>query len=78
MVHSPDGPYIARVLENVHNLIPYMALRQAFRIGNAATMVNAVVKLVLAKISVTSFTNWMGISNSVDEGMNLLQQYVAM
>lgn len=78
MVHSPDGPYLARVLENVHKLIPYMTLRQALRIGNAATMVNAVVRLVLAKISVTSLTNWIGISNSADEGMNLLQQYVPM
>ena len=76
MVHSPDAPYLARILENVHKLVPYMALRQALRIGNAATMINAVVMIVLAKISVTSLTNWMGISNSVDEGMNLLQQYV--
>jgi hypothetical protein len=78
MVHSPDGPYLARVVENVHKLVPYMALRQTLRIGNAATMINAVVRLVLTKISVTSLTNWIGISNSIDEGMNLLQQYVPM
>jgi hypothetical protein len=78
MVHSPDGPYLARILENVHKLVPYMALRQALRIGNAATMINAVVRIVLAKLSVTSLTNWIGISNSADEGMNLLQQYVPM
>lgn len=76
MVHSPNGPNLARVIENVHKLVPYMALRQALRIGNAATMINAVVRLVLAKLSVTSLTNWIGMSNSADEGMNLLQQYV--
>lgn len=76
MVHSPDGPYLARVIENVNKLVPYMAVRQALKVGNAATMINTMVRLVLAKLSVTSLTNWIGLSNSANEGMNLLQQYV--
>lgn len=76
MIHSPDGPYLARVVENVNKLVPYLAMRQALKVGNAATMINTMVKLVLAKLSVTSLTNWIGLSNSANEGMNLLQQYV--
>lgn len=74
MVHSPDGPYLSRVIENVNKLVPYMAIRQALKVGNAATMISTMVKLVLTKLSVTSLTNWIGWSNSANEGMNLLQQ----
>ena len=37
-------------------------------------MINAVTRLFLTKLSLTSFTNWVGLSNSQDDGMNLLQQ----
>ena len=78
MVHSPDGPNLVRIIENVSKLVPFMALRQALKIGNAATMMNAMIRLVLTKLSVTSLTNWMGLSNFADEGFNLVQSYVPM
>jgi hypothetical protein len=74
LILSPDGQYILHVLENVHKLVPYSVARQTLRVGNAATMINGMVKLVLTKLSLTAFTNWLGISNSVNDGMNLLQQ----
>lgn len=73
---SPDGQYLLRLLSNVNKLVPYMAIRQTLRVGNAATMINGMMKLILTKLSVTAFTNWMGLSNSKDEGVNLLQQSV--
>ncbi len=73
---SPDGMSLLRLLGNVHKLVPYGIIRQTLRVGNAATMINAMVKLLLAKLSVTSLTNWIGLSKSADEGMNLLQQWV--
>ena len=75
-MHSPDGPYLVRIIESVSKLVPFMALRQALKIGNAATMMNAMIRLVLTKLSVTSLTNWIGLSNFADEGYNLVQSYV--
>lgn len=49
-------------------------MRQTLRIGNVATMINGMVKMMLAKVSVGTLTNWMGISSGADEGMNLMQQ----
>ncbi|OCK75286.1 hypothetical protein K432DRAFT_386305 [Lepidopterella palustris CBS 459.81] len=74
---SPDGQYLLRVIEHIHRLVPYTLLRQTLRVGNAATMINGMVKLILTKLSVTAFTNWMGLSNNVDDGMNLLQQIIS-
>lgn len=39
-------------------------------------MLNGMVRLILAKLSVSTVTNWIGLSSGADEGMNLLQQYV--
>lgn len=64
-----------RMIESVHNLIPYMVIRQTLKVGNVATMLSGVMKVVLAKASVASVTNWIGLSSGADEGMNLLQQY---
>jgi hypothetical protein len=74
MILSPDGQYILRVIENVHRLVPYSIARQTLRVGNAATMINGMVRLFLTKLSVTAITNWLGLSNSANDGMNLLQQ----
>lgn len=52
-----------------------MAIKQTLRVGNAATMINGMLKLILTKLSVTAFTNWVGLSKNPDDGMNLLQQY---
>jgi hypothetical protein len=76
-VMSPDGQYLIRLLENVHRLIPYMMIRQTLRVGNAATMINGMVRLVLAKLSVTAVTNWIGLTNNTNDGMNLLQQIMS-
>ena len=74
LVLSPEGPTLLRMIQNVHNLLPYTAIRQALKIGNVATMISAVMRVVLAKASLSSMTNWMGITSGADEGMNLLQQ----
>ena len=74
---SPDGQYLVRLLENSHRLIPYMVVKQTLRVGNAATMINGMVRLILAKISVTAMTNWIGLTNNSNDGMNLLQQIIS-
>jgi len=74
---SPDGQYLLRLLENVHRLIPYTLVRQTLRVGNAATMINGMVRLVLAKLSVTAVTNWIGLTNNTNDGMNLMQQIIS-
>ncbi|ORY15400.1 PX-associated-domain-containing protein [Clohesyomyces aquaticus] len=74
---SPDGQYILRIIENVHRLIPYYAVKQTLKVGNAATMINGMVKLVLTKLSITAVTNWMGWTNNSNDGMNLMQQILS-
>lgn len=64
------------MIENVHRLIPYVVVRQTLKIGNVATMISAMLRVALAKVSVGSVTNWIGWSIGADEGMNLLQQSV--
>ena len=76
-VMSPDGQYLVRLLENAHRLVPYMVVKQTLRVGNAATMINGMVRLVLTKLSVTAMTNWIGLTNNSNDGMNLLQQIIS-
>ena len=76
LILSPEGPTIIRMIEGVHRLIPYTVMRQTLKIGNVASMISAMMKVILAKMSVGSVTNWIGLSSGADEGMNLLQQYV--
>ncbi|PSN68237.1 hypothetical protein BS50DRAFT_523377 [Corynespora cassiicola Philippines] len=76
-IMSPDGQYLLHLLENVHRLIPYYVVKQTLRVGNAATMINGMVRLVLAKLSVTAVTNWIGLTNNSNDGMNLLQQIIS-
>lgn len=78
LVLSPEGPSLLRMIESVHGLIPYMLVRQTLKVGNVATMLSGVMRIVLAKASVASVTNWIGLSSGADEGMNLLQQYVSL
>jgi len=49
-------------------------VRQTLKVGNVATMISGVMRIVLAKVSVSAVTNWIGLSSGADEGMNLLQQ----
>lgn len=78
LVVSPEGPTLLRMIENVHRLLPYAMMRQTLKIGNVATMISAMMRVILAKVSVASVTNWIGLSSGADEGMNLLQQYVGI
>lgn len=74
LILSPKGQYLLKLVENVHKLIPYILVRQTLKIGNVASMINGMVKIGLAKMSVASITNWIGLTQTEDEGMNLLQQ----
>ena len=74
LVLSPKGQYLLKLIDNANKMIPYILVKQTLRIGNVATMINGMVKIGLAKMSVTSMTNWIGLTNSKDDGMNLLQQ----
>lgn len=77
-ITSPEGAYLLQLLRNVHNLIPYKMVKQTLRIGNAATMINGMLRLLLAKLSVGGFTNWMGLTSGADDGMNLLQRIISL
>lgn len=72
---SPEGEYLLKLLENVNRLIPYAMIKQTLRVSNAATMISAMMKLLLAKLSLTSLSNWAGLTNNPDDGMNLLQRF---
>lgn len=76
LVLSPEGPAMLRLISSVHSLLPYTLIRQTLKIGNVASMISGIMRIVLAKISLSAVTNWMGFSSGADEGMNLLQQYV--
>lgn len=71
---SPDGPYLATLLANVHRITPYMAIKQTLRLGNAGSMIHGMMKLMLTKMSFTAVTNWAGLSKNDNDGMNLLQR----
>jgi hypothetical protein len=58
----------------VHGMLPYSLVRQTLKVGNVATMISGIMRIVLAKVSVSAVTNWIGLSSGADEGMNLLQQ----
>ena len=73
LVLNPEGQSLLTVVENIHKLVPYTLMRQTLRVGNVATMISGMMKLLLAKMSVGSLTNWIGWSAGADEGMNLLQ-----
>ncbi len=74
-VLAPDGPYMLKLLENVHKLLPYSMIKQTLRIGNVATMLNGMMRLLLAKMGVGALSNWVGLTQNADDGMNLLQRY---
>nr|POF15164.1 uncharacterized protein CFP56_42052 [Quercus suber] len=77
LVLSPEGPTLLRMMENVHSLLPYAIVRQTLKIGNVASMIGAMMRVILAKVSVASVTNWIGLSSGADEGMNLMQQIIS-
>jgi Domain of unknown function in PX-proteins (DUF3818) len=73
LVLSPKGQYLLKLIDNANKLIPYMMIKQTLKVGNVATMISAMMRIVLAKMSVTSVTNWFGITANQDDGQNLLQ-----
>lgn len=77
-VLSTEGPYLLGLLENVHKLLPYTMVKQTLRIGNVATMINGMMRLLLAKIGVGAISNWVGLTQNADDGMNLLQRYAGV
>ena len=77
LIKSPKGQQLLMLIDHVNRLVPYTMIRQTLKIGNVASMINAMVKVVLAKMSVASVTNWMGFTQNSDEGMNLLQNIIS-
>ncbi|CAK7273919.1 hypothetical protein SEPCBS119000_005905 [Sporothrix epigloea] len=77
-VLSPNGRYLTKLVESLQQLIPYTLVRQTLRVSNAASMINAMMKLLLAKLSVGGLTNWMGLTTSADDGMCLLQRIISL
>ncbi|ERT03418.1 hypothetical protein HMPREF1624_01733 [Sporothrix schenckii ATCC 58251] len=77
-VLSPNGRYLTKLVDSVQLLVPYSLVRQTLRVSNAATMINGMMKLLLAKLSVGGLTNWIGLTSTADDGMNLLQRIVSL
>lgn len=75
-VGSSEGQYLLKLIDSVQKLIPFSMVRQTLRIGNAATMLNGMIRVFLAKMGVGAVTNWFGLTSGADDGMNLLQRYV--
>lgn len=73
LIISPKGQYLLTLIDLANKLVPYAIIKQTLRIGNVASMIGAMMKVVLAKMSVASVTNWMGWTQTADEGMNLMQ-----
>jgi hypothetical protein len=69
-VLSAEGPYLLKLIENIHRLLPYSLIGQTLRLGNAATMINAMSKLFLSKVSVGAISNWIGLTSNAANGMN--------
>ena len=74
LVLSPKGQYLLKLIDNANKLIPYVVIRQTLKIGNVASMLSAMMRVILAKLSVASVTNWIGLTQTEDDGMNLMQQ----
>lgn len=75
-VLSAEGPYLLKLIDNVHSLVPYTVIGQTLRVGNAGTMISAMVRLFLAKVSVGAVSNWLGLTQNASDGMNLMQRCV--
>lgn len=77
LILSPKGQQLLTLIDHAHKLIPYTIIRQTLKIGNVASMINGMMKIVLAKMSVASVTNWMGLTKTEDDGQNLLQHVIS-
>lgn len=75
---SAEGPYLLKLIENVHRLVPYSVIGQTLRVGNAASMINAMSRLFLSKLSVGAISNWIGLTSNAANGMNLCELYLPL
>ncbi|KAI4173485.1 MAG: hypothetical protein LQ346_008412 [Caloplaca aetnensis] len=76
LIVSPRGQSMLSLLNRVHRLMPYFLVKQTLKVGNAASMLNGMVQLLLAKMNLSTLTSWFGAQPS-DSGMNLLQQIIS-
>ncbi|KAL8836306.1 MAG: hypothetical protein Q9170_002979, partial [Blastenia crenularia] len=76
LIVSPRGQSMISLLNRVHRLTPYFLVKQTLRVGNAASMLNGMTQLLLAKLNLSTVTSWFGGQTS-DSGMNLLQQIIS-
>ncbi|KAL8800297.1 MAG: hypothetical protein Q9200_007287 [Gallowayella weberi] len=76
LIVSPRGQSMVSLLNRVHRLTPYFLVKQTLRIGNAASMLNGMIQLILAKMNMSTLTSWFG-GQASDSGMNLLQQIIS-
>lgn len=77
LVMSPEGPTLFSLMKTANSLVPYLAIRQALKIGNVASMISAMMRIILAKISLNTVTTFIGLTNASDAGMNLLQTIIS-
>ena len=77
IILSPKGQYLLTLIDHANKLVPYGIIRQTLRIGNVASMINAMTRVVLAKMSMASLTNWIGLTQTTDDGMNLMQHIIS-
>jgi hypothetical protein len=77
LILSPKGQYLLKLMDQANKLVPYIMIRQTLKIGNVASMINAMMKVILAKMSVASVTNWIGLTAHEDDGMNLVQHIIS-
>jgi len=76
LIITPEGQTMLTMMKQANALIPYTAIRQTLKIGNVATMINAMMKLILTKMTLNSVTTFLGITNASDAGWNLLQTII--
>lgn len=76
LIITPEGQTMLTMLKQANALIPYAAIRQALKIGNVATMINAVMKIILTKMTINSVTSFFRLTNPSDAGWNLLQTII--
>ncbi|KAL8667880.1 MAG: hypothetical protein Q9202_000345 [Teloschistes flavicans] len=60
LIVSPRGQSIISLLNRVHRLAPYFLIKQTLRVGNAASMLNGMTQLLLAKMNLSTLTSWFG------------------
>lgn len=73
LVLSPKGQYLLKLVDNANKLVPYSVIKKTLKIGNVASMISAMMRIVLAKLSVASVTNWIGLTSTQNDGQNLMQ-----